>query len=117
MMRGSADNFRSPSASDPILMEAVRRLIDVYHPLRIYLFGSTARGDAGPDSDYDLMVVVPDGTPAVLRDSGRAYRAVWRLGIASDVLVWTRADFDDRLPLRASLPATIVREGTLLYAA
>jgi hypothetical protein len=44
----------------PVLGEIVRRLIKAYEPDRIYLFGSTARGDSGPDSDYDLMVVVPD---------------------------------------------------------
>ena len=116
-MRDSAEHPRLPSASDPILAEAVQRLVDVYHPLRIYLFGSAARGDAGPDSDYDLMVVVPDETPVARRDSARAYRAIWRLGISSDILVWTRTDFEGRLGLRASLPAAIAREGKLLYAA
>jgi predicted nucleotidyltransferase len=78
---------------DPVLQEIVRRLVDLYHPLRIYLFGSAARGQAGPDSDYDLMVVVPDALPAPLRDAGIAYRALWRLGAAVDVLVWTRSAF------------------------
>ena len=68
-------------------------------------------------SDYDLMVVVPDSTPVSLRDSGRAYKAIWRLGVATDVLVWTHSDFEERLQLKASLPSTIVREGKLLYAA
>jgi predicted nucleotidyltransferase len=106
-----------PSADDPMLAEVVRRLQELYHPEQIYLFGSTARGEAGPDSDYDLMVVVPDSTPVSLRDSGRAYKAIWRLGMATDVLVWTRSDFVDRLPLKASLPSTIARQGKLLYAA
>jgi predicted nucleotidyltransferase len=103
-----------PSADDPMLAEVVRRLQELYHPEQIYLFGSTARGEAGPDSDYDLMVVVPDSTPVSLRDSGRAYKAIWRLGMATDVLVWTRSDFEERLPLKASLPSTIAREGKLL---
>jgi len=106
-----------PSADDPMLAEVVRRLQELYGPEQIYLFGSTARGESGPDSDYDLMVVVPDGTPAPLRDSGRAYKAMWRLGVAIDVLVWTHSDFEERLQLKASLPSTIVREGKLLYAA
>jgi len=109
--------FAPPSANDPGLAEVIRRLRELYRPERIYLFGSAARGEAGPDSDYDLMVVVADDTPAPLRDSGRAYKAIWRLGVASDVLVWTHSDFEDRLALKASLPATIVREGKLLYAA
>jgi uncharacterized protein len=117
MASDSAENSQPPSAGDPILGELVRRLIEVYHSLRIYLFGSAARGDEGPDSDYDLMVVVADGTLAELRDSSRAYHAIWRLGAAADVLVWTRAEFDGRLPHRASLPATIVCEGRLLDAA
>jgi hypothetical protein len=106
-----------PTPDDPILAEVVRRLQQLYHPEKIYLFGSAARGESGPDSDYDLMVIVPDGTPASLRDSGRGYKAIWRLGVATDVLVWTHSDFEDRLQLRASLPSTIGREGKLLYAA
>ncbi|MGA3028346.1 MAG: nucleotidyltransferase domain-containing protein [Bryobacteraceae bacterium] len=105
-----------PSADDLILAEVVRRLRELYHPEQIYLFGSTARGESGPDSDYDLMVVVPDSMPVSLRDSGRAYKAIWRLGVASDVLVWTHSDFTERLPLKASLPSTIAREGKLIYA-
>jgi predicted nucleotidyltransferase len=106
-----------PSAADPVLAEVVRRLQELYHPEQIYLFGSTARGESGPDSDYDLMVIVADSTPIALRDSGRAYKAIWRLGVATDVLVWTRSDFEERLELKASLPSTIAREGKLLYAA
>ncbi len=117
MRKAGIDNFNPPAADHPVLAEVVRRLIEVYHPLRIYLFGSAARGDAGPDSDHDLMVVVADDTPRPLRDSGRAYKAIWRLGVASDVLVWTLRDSEDRLHLKASLPATVLREGKLLYAA
>ena len=117
MPEASSQTFAAPSANDPILAEVVHRLRELYRPERIYLFGSTARGESGPVSDYDLMVVVPDIMPAILRDSGRAYKAIWRLGIASDVLVWTHSDFEDRLHLKASLPSTIAREGKLLYAA
>src|SRR4030095_10695802 len=102
-----------PSADDPILAGVVRRLQQLYQPEKIYLFGSTARGESGPDSDYDLMVVVPDSTPVSFRDSGRAYKAIWRLGVATDVLFWTHSDFEDRLQLKASLPSTIGREGKL----
>ena len=51
------------TADDPALAEAVRRPIAVYQPERICLFGSVARGDAGPYSDYELLVVVPDDAP------------------------------------------------------
>ena len=43
------------------LREAVRRLVDYFQPERIYLFGSTARGDDRLDSDLDFLVVVQIG--------------------------------------------------------
>jgi predicted nucleotidyltransferase len=102
---------------EPALAEVVRRLIEAYRPERIYLFGSKARGDAGPDSDYDLLLVVPDDAPPERRRSRLAYQVLWETGTAADVLVCTRSFFDSRLHLRASLPATVVREGLLLHAA
>ena len=104
-------------AQDPVLAEIVRRLVEVLDPERIYLFGSRARGDAGPDSDYDLMVVVPQLTEPGYRLAQRAHGVLWGLGAAADILVWSREAFDARLHLRASLPSTIVREGRLVHAA
>ncbi|MBI4875061.1 MAG: nucleotidyltransferase domain-containing protein [Acidobacteria bacterium] len=106
-----------PSADDAVLAEVVRRLAEVYRPDRIFLFGSAARGDAGPDSDYDIMVVVPDEAAGEMQDCDLAYRALRGLGIAKDILVWRRTEFEKRLHLRASLPSLILREGKLLYAA
>ena len=100
-----------------MLNEVVRRLVEVYHPLRIYLFGSAARGDAGPDSDYDIMVLVPDDAPREQQDCEIGYRALWGVGLAKDILVWTKFEFEKRLHLITSLPSTIMLEGKLLYAA
>lgn len=102
---------------NPVLWEIVRRLVEAYQPERVYLFGSKARGEEGPDSDYDLMVVVPDGAAPERRRSRLAYQVLRGTGTAADVLVWTRQAFDARLHLKASLPYTIVSEGKLLYAA
>ena len=95
----------------------VERLVEAYEPERIYLFGSKARGDAGPDSDFDLMVVVPDTASADRKGSRLACQVLRGTGTAADVLVWTRKVFESRLHLAASLPATVVREGRLLHAA
>lgn len=103
--------------SDTELVESVRRLAEVYQPERVYLFGSKARGDAGPDSDYDLMLVVPDDAPPERRRSKLAYEVLWETGLAADVLVLTRSQFEGRKHVPASLPATILREGKLLHAA
>jgi predicted nucleotidyltransferase len=95
--------------------EITRRLVEFYQPVRIYLFGSEARGESGPDSDFDFLVVVPDGIPKEqLR--GDAYSLLRDIREAVDVIPWRQTDFDGRAAyVRASLPATVVREGKLLY--
>ena len=89
----------------------------MYRPERVYLFGSVARGETGPDSDYDLLVVVPDEAPPERKRSKLAYQALCGTGTAADVLVCTRSYFEARRHLRASLPGTVLREGKLLHAA
>lgn len=108
---------KAPSADDPILAEVVRRLVAACRPERIYLFGSTARGDATQGSDYDLVAVVPDDAPREHKDERKVYLALGDLDISKDILIWTRTEFDKRLHLKASFPSTVVREGRLLYAA
>ena len=46
---------------DPILQALIDRVVETADPLRIVLFGSRALGTARPDSDYDLLVVMPEG--------------------------------------------------------
>src|SRR2546428_934442 len=116
--RGKEERMDAPELqNDPTLAEIVRRLVEAYHPERVYLFGSHARGEAGPDSDYDLMVVVPDRIPPSLARSRRTCEALRGIGTATDVLIWSREDFDKRLHLKASLPSTVLREGRLLHGA
>jgi uncharacterized protein len=107
----------NPVEQDPVLKKITELLVRLYQPERIYLFGSKARGNSGPDSDYDLMVVVASNTPRDRRDSELAYKALWDVGVGGDVLVWTKNSFDSRLSVESSLPATVIAEGKLLYAA
>jgi predicted nucleotidyltransferase len=74
-----------------ILEELVRRIVEAVHPVRIILFGSAARGDMRPDSDLDVLVVMPDGvhrraTAAVV------YRSLRRFPYAKDIIVATEGD-------------------------
>jgi predicted nucleotidyltransferase len=101
---------------DDAIAEITRRLIDFYQPERIYLFGSAARGDDTSDSDLDFCVVLPDYAPDDLLRTSAIYSHLRGLGHPKDVIPWRRGDFDARAEhVRASLPATIVREGRLLY--
>src|ERR1039457_6064629 len=76
--------------------EIVRRLVDFYQPVRIYLFGSEARGDSGPDSDFDFLVVVPDATANSVFRSGEVYGRLRGIGVPVDIVPWRRSDFDGR---------------------
>ena len=99
------------------LTSIVERLIEAYQPERIYLFGSKARGDYSADSDFDVLVVVPDTAPPHRKRSRLAYEVLRGTRTAADVLVWTRGAFESRVHLATSLPATVIREGKLLHAA
>lgn len=103
--------------ADPLLAEMVRRLVDTFQPERVYLFGSKARGESDLDSDYDLLVVVPASSLPRYKREQKAFRALCGVGAAKDVLVFTREEFNSKLQVATSLPATVEREGRLLYAA
>ena len=107
----------APTERDPVLTEIVRRLVAAYEPERVYLFGSAARGDTNPNSDFDMLVVVPDDAPPDRLRSRRAYEALWGLGAAVDVIVTRRGAFEARAGVPTSLPATVLEEGVLLHAA
>jgi uncharacterized protein len=95
--------------------EITRRLIEYFHPVRIYLFGSEARGDGGPDSDLDFCVVLPDDAPASMYRPG-IHRALWDPGTAADIVRLPLTNFEERAAhVVSSLPATVLREGRLLY--
>jgi predicted nucleotidyltransferase len=100
-----------------VLPEILRRLVDAYRPVRVYLFGSEARGDAGDDSDLDLAVIVRDDASASQTAPTAAAEALWGLDRGADVVVFRESDFAARRVVVASLPWTIEREGRLLYGA
>ncbi len=103
--------------NDRILAEMVRRLVVAFQPECVYLFGSRARGEQGPDSDYDLMMIISASSlPRYQRDQ-KAFRALCGLGVPKGVIVLTRNEFDSKRSVVCSLPATVEREGRLLYAA
>ncbi len=100
------------------IAQITRRLVEYYSPVRIYLFGSEARGDAGPDSDLDFCVVVHDDLSPQKLNSPTVYSFVSGTGYAKDIVRLRQSDFNARAAnVAASLPATVVREGKVLYDA
>jgi predicted nucleotidyltransferase len=106
---------QTSNVAGDLLEDIVRRLVDFCQPERIYLFGSVARGDAGPDSDFDILVVLPDSSGMTRKGYREVHKALWGVGASVDVLFRRLSEFEADLPLKASLPATVLREGRLLY--
>jgi predicted nucleotidyltransferase len=103
---------------DETIQELLRRLVEFYQPERVYLFGSAARSQDGPDSDFDLCVVLPDHAAERLFRDRSIHEHFWGLKAAVDVVRFASSDFDARAAhVAASLPASIMREGELLYDA
>jgi predicted nucleotidyltransferase len=94
----------------------VKRIVKRFHPEKIILFGSQARGDAGPDSDVDLLVVMDfEGTA---RDKGlEIMLALDDRVLPADVIVTRPEDFAWRKDVVGTIEWPAAREGKVLYAA
>ena len=91
---------------------AIRTIVSAYHPARVILFGSQARGDAGPGSDVDLLVVFDDELDC--RERRAEILSLLRsMPFAKDVLVATTANL--ARPLIGSALADAIREGLTVY--
>jgi predicted nucleotidyltransferase len=84
-------------------------------PARVVLFGSHARGDAGPDSDLDFLVIERDG------DNGSGFDEMTRLrdclpplGVPVDVVVMSADLVERRRKVPGTMVYTALREGRLI---
>ena len=100
--------------TEAVLAEITQRIVAVSDPQQIILFGSQARGDAGGDSDLDILVV-KDEVESLGAQAARIYRALAGLSTPVDVVV-ARSDY---VPRHRDVIGTIVRpalrEGRVLY--
>ncbi len=94
----------------------VQAVVDKAHPLRIILFGSAARRDAGSQSDIDLLVVMPDGTHR-RQTAQRLYREIIGIGVPFDLVVATCSDLEQHAENRGLIYRAVLREGREIYAA
>jgi predicted nucleotidyltransferase len=80
---------------DAKLEEIVKKLVDKFHPKKVYLFGSRAKGTEKPNSDYDIFLIVEksDLTPA--KRQVEAEKVLWGMWIPVDVFIYTEKEFED----------------------
>ncbi len=97
------------------IQQMVRRIVSGFHPERIILFGSHARGEEGPDSDVDLLVVMP--FLGSKREKQLEIRLALRgIPVPKDIVVTTPEEFRWRQEIPGTIERPAAREGKVLYA-
>jgi predicted nucleotidyltransferase len=93
----------------------VADIVAAARPVKVILFGSVARGEEGPDSDLDFLVVLDD------LDPGQRARLMGRIRFAINVLapidiyVTDLEEFDRRKDVNGSMLYWPAREGQVVY--
>ena len=102
--------------SPEVIREIIARVVQVAHPQRLILFGSAARGEMGPDSDVDLLVVVQE--PVHRRDlAGEIYRNLHGVQVPVDVVVVTENDIQEFGDKLGTVLYPALKEGVVVYEA
>jgi predicted nucleotidyltransferase len=104
---------KTPSTAEylPFITE---RIVAHCDPLRVILFGSFARGEAGPDSDVDLLVVLPQ-VENKRQAAIEIRRVLADLPVSKDIIVTTPDEIERRGTLVGTLLRPALREGKVLY--
>ncbi len=103
--------------SNPKVIESlVRKIVEAVHPLKIILFGSYARNKANPDSDIDVLVVMPEGVHC-RRTAQLLYRQIKGLGVPFDILVATPNALEKHKDNIGLIYRTVLKQGREIYAA
>jgi uncharacterized protein len=98
-----------------ILDDIIRRIVEVAHPEKIILFGSAARGDMGPNSDVDLLIIKKGADALDLM--GQIYRNLHGAGAALDAIVVTPEEAERFKDSHALVIKPALREGRVVYVA
>ena len=105
----------SANSSAKLIEEMVKRIVSQFQPDKIILFGSHSRGEAGKESDVDLLVVMP------VKGSKRSAAvqigvALHDIPLAKDIIVTTPEEFAWRKEVTGTIEYPADREGEVLYA-
>ena len=107
--------MKKPVVAGKEIQRMVSQIVSRFHPDRIILFGSHARGDAGPGSDVDLLVVMPF-SGSKLEKQLEIRLALKDIHLSKDIVVTTPEDFQWRREIPGTVERPAAREGKVLYA-
>ncbi len=99
---------------EDFITSMAERIVDRFAPLKIILFGSCARGDVGPDSDIDFLIVLPQVTDK-RKMSVDIRRTLADFPIGKDIFVTTPDEIEARGNLVGDLLRPALREGKVIY--
>ena len=105
--------FRSEEAALGFIRD---RLVVSLGPEAIWLFGSRARSDHRRDSDFDILVVLPDSLGAKARDYRYTLEPLLGSGLPCDVVPCSVSDFEQGRRRPGTMVHAAATEGRLLYA-
>lgn len=101
-----------------ILPQIVARVVEVLHPVQIWLFGSRARGDARVDSDWDVMAILPDDAPEQDLDLVSVWGRLRDLQLKRvELFTTTRSEFDEWNRTVGTLAEIVASTGIVVYGA
>lgn len=106
---------KTDSSVKRAMADMVRRIVERFHPETIILFGSRARGETNPDSDVDLLVVMPF-RGSRLRKQTEIRLALRDFMLAKDVVVSSPEEFAWRREIPGTIERPAALEGKVLYA-
>ena len=95
--------------------EMVRRIVERFRPDQVVLFGSYARGEAGPDSDVDLLVVMPV-SGSKREKSIEIALALHDIRVPKDIIVVTPDTVERQRDVVGTIVHPAIKEGKVLYA-
>lgn len=104
-----------PGPVPRVAEEIAQRIANDFDPEQIILFGSQARGDAGPDSDFDLLIIMPF-SGSRLEVEARIYHAIARYPVAADVIVVTPEYAARKRDVLGTIVYPAMHEGHVLYS-
>ena len=96
------------------LDDIIRRVVEAAQPEKIILFGSVARGDMGPNSDVDLLIIKEEAD--ALNLMARIYRKLHGVGAAVDAIVVSPEDVERFKDSHALIIKPALREGRVVYS-
>jgi uncharacterized protein len=113
-VRGIMNTMSEVDESRAVLDGLVQRIAERFSPDKVILFGSRARGGAGPDSDIDLLVLFPEVANPNKR-AAELYASLVDFPRPMDIVVSTTSRFERYRNVVNTVHWPASREGKVLY--